>query len=219
MSWVKKGHTRGSARFLKFHFPDPYSFRIRMKTEGNQFTMLSWYQAKAHSTDSQRLNRCIHRLLVIINRFPTCLCSRICVNPTGYQFVLVNHYTPTEYLELIRSVPNFGIWNSESAIGVRVCFNISWRVRALVHVVLTLLQMQATLAEISNAKAILARKTRLTWVEHLIKVIFAVLVNVSCGVLCGLWLEYSGLLGAQCRRRLERTCEWCEAQEGALSRA
>ena len=46
-----------------------FIFRIRMETECNEVTMLSWYQAKASLNDLQCLNRCIDRFLVILNRF------------------------------------------------------------------------------------------------------------------------------------------------------
>ena len=46
-----------------------FIFRNGMETEWNYLTMLAWYQAKAHITNSQRLNRCIDRFLVILNRF------------------------------------------------------------------------------------------------------------------------------------------------------
>ena len=43
-------NTHGPAQFIS------YILRIRIKTEWNELTMLSWYQAKA-KTDSKRLNR------------------------------------------------------------------------------------------------------------------------------------------------------------------
>ena len=54
--------TRGSARFLKFHFPDMYG-------NGRKFVDFLDLRLKLYSTDSQRLNRCIDRFLVILNRF------------------------------------------------------------------------------------------------------------------------------------------------------
>ena len=73
-----------------------FIFRNGMETEWNYLTMLAWYQAKAHITNSQRLNRCIDRFLVILNRFRG---PRIdVVNPTGYWFVSVNRYTPNTYV-------------------------------------------------------------------------------------------------------------------------